>query len=171
MKCIFFYFDVLEQHFFWFGGLFFHYFLSFWSSWRGLGDRGILGDHYFQKWAPRLDGSMLFEICVGSSGGLGGSLDGLGVVLEIFKTCFGPLGTYFELFWSLFESSWSLSEGSRRRPRLRRTFIFKNERFASTGTRFLKPVRARTGSELPRERMLSRGMEEGAGRESEQTRG
>ena len=33
-----------------------------------------------------------------------------------------------------------------------------------------KPVRARTGSELPRERMLSRGMEEGAGREAEQTR-
>ena len=28
----------------------------------GLGNRGILGDLYFQKWAPRLDGSTIFEI-------------------------------------------------------------------------------------------------------------
>ena len=37
-------------------------FARFWSSWRGLGHRGILGDLYFQKWAPRLDGSTIFEI-------------------------------------------------------------------------------------------------------------
>ena len=59
MKCIFFYFDVLEEHFL---------ILSFWSSWRGLGDRGILGDLYFQKWAPRLDGSTIFETCTSKNG-------------------------------------------------------------------------------------------------------
>ena len=41
---------------------------SFWSSWRGLGDRGILGDLYFQKWAPRLDGSTIFETCTSKNG-------------------------------------------------------------------------------------------------------
>ena len=93
-----------------------------------------------------------------------------GGYLELFKTYFGALGTYLELSWSLFESSWSLSEGSWRRPRLRRTFIFKNERFASTGARFSKPARARTGSELLRERMLSRGIEKRAATDSEQMR-
>ena len=29
----------------------------------GLGHRGILGDLYFQKLAPRLDGSTIFETC------------------------------------------------------------------------------------------------------------
>ena len=41
---------------------------SFWSSWRGLGHRGILGDLYFQKWAPRLDGSTIFETCTSKNG-------------------------------------------------------------------------------------------------------
>ena len=55
------------------------------------------------------------------------------------------------------------------------TFIFKNGRRASTGARFSKsatgePVRARTGSELLRERMLSLGMKRELGRESEKTR-
>ena len=50
------------------------------------------------------------------------------------------------------------------------TFISENERFVSTGARFLKPVRARTGSELLRERMLSLGMKRELGRESEKTR-
>ena len=50
------------------------------------------------------------------------------------------------------------------------TFIFKNERFALTGARFSKPVRARTGSELLRERMLSRGIEKRAATDSEQMR-
>ena len=59
MKCTSF-FDVLEDHLLLFCCLFFYHFLSFWSSWRGLGDRGILGDLYFQKWAPRLDGSTIF---------------------------------------------------------------------------------------------------------------
>ena len=36
---------------------------SFWSSWRSLGHRGISGDLYFQKWAPRLDGSTILETC------------------------------------------------------------------------------------------------------------
>ena len=45
---------------------------------------------------------------MGSSGGLGGSLDGLGVVFKVFKTSSGALGSYLELSWSLFESSWSL---------------------------------------------------------------
>ena len=49
-------------------------------------------------------------------------------------------------------------------------FIFKNGRRASTGARFSKPVRARTGSELLRERMLSLGMKRELGRESEKTR-
>ena len=96
------------------------------------------------------------NLFVGSSGGLGGSLGGLGVVFQVFQTYCGVLGTFFgalleplcellEPLWSLFESSWSLSEGSRRRSRLRRSFIFKNERFASTGARFLKPVLSRNG--------------------------
>ena len=68
MKCIFFYFDVLEEHFSHFGGIFFYYFLSFWSSWRGLGDRGILGSLYFQKRAFRLDGSTIFETCASKNG-------------------------------------------------------------------------------------------------------
>ena len=50
------------------------------------------------------------------------------------------------------------------------TFIFKNKRLASTGTRFSKPVRARTGSELQRERVLSLGIKRELGRESEKTR-
>ena len=50
------------------------------------------------------------------------------------------------------------------------TFIFKNGRRASTGARFWKPVRARTGSELQRERILSLGMNRELGREPEKTR-
>ena len=50
------------------------------------------------------------------------------------------------------------------------TFIFKNGRPASTGARFLKPVRARTGSELQRERVLSLGIKRELGKESEKTR-
>ena len=34
----------------------------------GLGHRGILGDLYFQKWAPRLDGSTIFETCTSKNG-------------------------------------------------------------------------------------------------------
>ena len=45
---------------------------------------------------------------MGSSGGLGGSLGGLGVVFKVFKTSCGVLGTFLELSWSLFVSSWSL---------------------------------------------------------------
>ena len=63
----------------------------------------------------------------------------------------------------LFGSSWG-------RLQLGRTFIFKNGRPASTGARFLKPVRARTGSELQRERILSLGIKRELGRESEKTR-
>ena len=43
-------------------------FARFWSSWRGLGHWGILGDLYFQKWAPRLDGSTIFETCTSKNG-------------------------------------------------------------------------------------------------------
>ena len=68
MKCIFFYFDVLEEHYFLFWGIFFYHFLSFWSSWRGLGARGNLGDLYFQKWAPRFDGSTIFKTCTSKNG-------------------------------------------------------------------------------------------------------
>ena len=68
MKYIFFDFDVLEEYFSSFWSLLFYHFLSFWSSWRGLGDRGILGDLYFQKWAPRLDGSTIFETCTSKNG-------------------------------------------------------------------------------------------------------
>ena len=50
------------------------------------------------------------------------------------------------------------------------TFISKNGRPASTGARFSKPVRARTGSELQRERILSLGIKRELGRESEKTR-
>ena len=50
------------------------------------------------------------------------------------------------------------------------TFIFKNERFTMAEARFLKPVRARTGSEFLRERMLSLGMNGELGREGEHTR-
>ena len=50
------------------------------------------------------------------------------------------------------------------------TFISKNKRFVSTGARFSKPVRARTGSELQRECILSLGIERELGRESEKTR-
>ena len=49
-------------------------------------------------------------------------------------------------------------------------FISKNGRPASTGARFWKPVRARTGSELQRERVLSLGIKKELGRESEKTR-
>ena len=52
----------------------------------------------------------------------------------------------------------------------KRTFISKNGRPASTGARFQKPVRARTGSELQRERVLSLGIKKELGRESEKTR-
>ena len=49
-------------------------------------------------------------------------------------------------------------------------FISENRRPASTGARFLKPVRARTGSELQRERILSLGIKRELGREPEKTR-
>ena len=52
----------------------------------------------------------------------------------------------------------------------KRTFISKNGRPASTGARFSKPVGARTGSELLRERMLSRRIEKRAATDSEQMR-
>ena len=45
-----------------------HTFARFWNSWRGLGHRGILGNLYFQKWAPRLDGSTIFETCTSKNG-------------------------------------------------------------------------------------------------------
>ena len=50
------------------------------------------------------------------------------------------------------------------------SFISENGRPASTGARFSKPVRARTGSELQRERILSLGTKRELGRESEKTR-
>ena len=56
------------------------------------------------------------------------------------------------------------------RELLEETFIFKHERFASAGKRFSKPVRARTGSELLRERMHSRRIEKRAATDSEQMR-
>ena len=43
-------------------------FARFWSSGRGLGHRGILGDLYFQKWAPRLDESTISETCTSKNG-------------------------------------------------------------------------------------------------------
>ena len=43
-------------------------FARFGSSWRGLGHRGILGDLYFQKWAPRLDGSTISVTCTSKNG-------------------------------------------------------------------------------------------------------
>ena len=53
---------------------------------------------------------------------------------------------------------------------LREPLFSKNERFTSARARFSKPVRARTGSELLRERMLSRGIEKRAATDSEQMR-
>ena len=48
--------------------------------------------------------------------------------------------------------------------------MWKSGRPALTGARFWKPVRARTGSELLRERMLSRRIEKRAATDSEQMR-
>ena len=70
----------------------------------------------------------------------------------IFFCHFGALGEVSEI-----EGSWG-------------TLIFKNGRPASTGARCWKPVRARTGSELLRERMLSRRIEKRAATDSEQMR-
>ena len=42
--------------------------LDFGALGGGLGHRGILGDLYFQKWAPRLDGSTIFETCTSKNG-------------------------------------------------------------------------------------------------------
>ena len=83
--------------------------------------------------------------------------------------------------WSLFDSSWGLLGGSWKglgssSGALGDVFgvgnplLPKNERFASVGARFSKPVRARTGSELQRERILSLGIKRELGRESEKTR-
>ena len=47
---------------------------------------------------------------------------------------------------------------------------FQKRALSSTGARFSKPVRARAGSELLRECMLSLGMKRELGRESEKTR-
>ena len=49
-------------------GLFFLIFIHFGALGGGLGHRGILGDLYFQKWAPRLDGSTIFETCTSKNG-------------------------------------------------------------------------------------------------------
>ena len=46
----------------------FNTFARFGGSWRGLGHRGILGGLDFQKWAPRLDGSTIFETCTSKNG-------------------------------------------------------------------------------------------------------
>jgi len=78
-----------------------------------------LRGHLERLRAPLRCSCVSFGLCwvslnlfVGSSGGLGGSLDGLGVVFKVFKTSSGALGSYLELSWSLFESSWSLFGGS-----------------------------------------------------------
>ena len=42
--------------------------LDFGALGGGLGHRGISGDLYFQKWAPRLDGSTIFETCTSKNG-------------------------------------------------------------------------------------------------------
>ena len=68
MKNTFFQFDVLEDRFVLCWCFFFYHFLSFGSSWRGLGDRGILGNLYFQKWAFRLDGITILETCTSKNG-------------------------------------------------------------------------------------------------------
>ena len=47
---------------------------------------------------------------------------------------------------------------------------FKNERFVLAGTPCGKPVRARTGIELLRERMISRGIEKKAATDPEQVK-
>ena len=112
-----------------------------------------------------------------------------------YETSFGALGASLGSSWSLFDSSWGLFGGSWKglgsssgalgdglgssSGALQDVFslrgsgeplFFKNERFVSTGAPFSKPVRARTGSELLRERMLSLGMKRELGRESEKTR-
>ena len=48
------------------GDSFFLIFIHFGALGGGLGHRGILGDLYFQKWAPRLDGSTIFKIRYGA---------------------------------------------------------------------------------------------------------
>ena len=75
-----------------------------------------------------------------------------------------------EPLWGVLDGSWELFGSSRGRHHLTRTFIFKNERFTEAGARFSKPVRARTGSELLRERMLSRRSEKRAATDSEEMR-
>ena len=56
---------MLEMHVFLLGeALFFH----FEALGEGLGNRGILGDLYFQKWVPRLDGSTILETCTSKNG-------------------------------------------------------------------------------------------------------
>ena len=57
-----------------------------------------------------------------------------------------------------------------KRPQSWRANYCENCVPASTGARFSKPVRARTGSELQRECILSLGIKRELGRESEKTR-
>ena len=73
------------------------------------------------------------------------------VLEKAFVLILGPLFLSFSFILELLEGVLSTSGSSW-------TFIFKNGRPAVTGARFSKPVRARTGSELLRERMLSLGM-------------
>ena len=78
-------------------------------------------------------------------GSLGASLTALGASL-------GALGRS----WELFGGSWG-------RPCYRNPFVSKNEGFALVGARFWKPVQARTGSEIMRERVCSRELQKEAG--------
>ena len=82
---------------------------------------------------------------------------------QSYFTCRGAQNIDKFLTFARFGSSW-------RGSRTSRTFIFKNGRPASTEARFSKPVRARTGSELQRECILSLGIKRELGRESEKTR-
>ena len=50
------------------GAFFSFIFFHFKALGGGLGHRGILGDPCFQKWAPRLDGSMILETCTSKNG-------------------------------------------------------------------------------------------------------
>ena len=45
------------------GASFSYIFFQFGALAGRLGHRGILGDLYFQKWAPRLDGNTISETC------------------------------------------------------------------------------------------------------------
>ena len=100
---------------------------------------------------------------------LGSIFGRFGDVLGRFLVVLGGLWEVLGRSWAPFGGLLGGLLGTQKTIHDENPLFSENELPASAGARLLKPVRARTGSELLRERMLSLGMKRELGTESEKT--